>query len=113
MKRLAAVLAPVAAGCALGTSSTPKTGAAMPASIVAPCLEIQLALAKDSIQKVRASAGNIATAATPLGDPAARIDMADVQLTGTTEIADARDQFSVLSKALVGDMDMSTCGSFW
>ena len=48
----------------------------MSQAIVEPYLKIQTALASDSIDEVKANAGNIATAATALGAPAVRIDMA-------------------------------------
>lgn len=105
MRALAVVLALVAAGCAPGTSSTPKTGSSMPASIIDPYLKIQTALANDSIDSVRAHAGNIATAATSLGSPALKIDMAAIQLAATTQIADMHDRFGALSEALVAYMD--------
>lgn len=105
MRRLAAVLALVAAGCASGTSSTPETGASMPASIIDPYLKIQMALANDGIDSVRAHAGSIATAARSLGSPALKIDMAATQVAAATEIADARDRFGALSEAVVAYMD--------
>src|SRR5207245_10732906 len=67
------------AGCAPGTSNTPQAGASMSQAIIEPYLKIQTALASDSIDEVKANAGNIATAATALGAPAVRIDMAAVQ----------------------------------
>ena len=77
----------------------------MAASIIDPYLKIQTALAQDRIDEVKANAGNIATAATSLGAPAMKIDMAAVQLASATEIEDARDKFGRLSDALVTYMD--------
>lgn len=99
------VAALLGAGCAPSTGSTPKSGSSMPASVVDPYLKIQAALAKDSVDDVRANAGNVATAATALGAPAMRIDTAAVQLAAVTDIADARERFGVLSEALVAYMD--------
>lgn len=101
---LALLVLPLAA-CAPATTGTPKSGASMPASVIDPYLKIQASLAQDSIDDVRANAGNVATAATALGAPAVKIDTAAVQLASATEIADAREKFGVLSEALVAYMD--------
>jgi hypothetical protein len=95
----------IAAGCAPQTSSTPASGAAMPSSIIDPYLKIEVALSSDSIDDVRSNAGNIATAATALGSPAMKIDMAAVQLAATVDLAAARDRFGALSAAIVTYMD--------
>jgi hypothetical protein len=100
-----AILAMFVAGCAPGTSSTPKAGEAMSQAIIEPYLTIQTALAKDSIDEVKASAGNVATAATSLGAPAMRIDTAAVQLASAADLADAREKFGTLSDAIVNYMD--------
>jgi hypothetical protein len=92
-------------GCAPDTASTPKSGSAMPGSIVDPYLKISSALAQDSMDGVRANAGELATAATALGAPAVKIDTAAVQLAAATEIADARTKFATLSDAIVTYMD--------
>jgi hypothetical protein len=92
-------------GCAPGTSNTPKAGASMSQAIVEPYLKIQAALANDSIDEVKANAGNIATAATTLGAPAMRIDTAAVQLASVADLAAAREQFGTLSDAIVTYMD--------
>ena len=62
----------------------------MPPSIVDPYLKIQTALFGDSLDEVKANAGNIATAATPLGAPAFKIGTAALQLASATELPDAR-----------------------
>ena len=87
-------LSMVLTGCAPRpeTAATPKAGSALPSAIVDPYLKIASALAKDSIDGVRANAGELATAATALGAPAMKIDTAAVQLAAATEIADARDK---------------------
>ena len=77
----------------------------MPNSIIEPYLHIQTALAHDSVDQVRANAGDIATAASVLGAPAMNIDTAALQLASATEIADARDKFGALSDAMVTYMD--------
>jgi hypothetical protein len=87
-------------GCAPGTSNTPKAGASMSQAIVEPYLKIHAALANDSIDEVKANAGNIATAATTLGAPAMRIDTAAVQLASVADLDDARDKFGRLSEAI-------------
>jgi hypothetical protein len=95
------------AGCmpAPATSNTPEGGSPMPPSIVDPYLKIQTALYGDSLDEVKANAGNIATAATPLGAPAFRIGTAAVQLSSATELADARAKFATLSDVILTYMD--------
>ena len=95
------------AGClpAPATSNTPESGSPMPSSIVDPYLKIQTALYGDSVDEVRANAGNLATAATPLGAPAFKIGTAAVQLASATELADARERFGTLSNAIITYMD--------
>jgi len=102
---LAAMVTAAACMPAPQTGATPKAGATMPASIVEPYLTIQTALAQDRMDEVKASAGNIATAATALGAPAFKIDTTAVQLASATEIDDARDKFGRLSDAIVTYMD--------
>ena len=80
-------------------------GSQMPASIMDPYLQIQTALAQDRVDEVRASAGEIATAATRLGAPAMKIDTAALQLASATELADAREKFGTLTDAVVTYMD--------
>jgi HPt (histidine-containing phosphotransfer) domain-containing protein len=82
------------------TDKTPKPGAEMSRAVIDPYLKIQAALADDSMDGVKANAGNIATAATALGAPAMKIDTTAVQLAAATEIEDARDRFGALSEAL-------------
>lgn len=76
----------------------------MSPAVVEPYLKIQAALAGDSIDGVKANAGNIATAATALGAPAMRIDTAALQLASAADLPDARTKFGVLSDAIVGYM---------
>ena len=92
----------MAAACAPApqTSNTPKAGAEMPRSVIDPYLKIQAALADDSMDGVKANAGNIATAATALGAPAMKIDTTAVQLAAAGEIEDARAKFGALSEAI-------------
>ena len=72
----------------------------MPRSVIDPYLKIQAALADDSMDGVKANAGNLATAATALGAPAFKIDTTAVQLASAAEIGDARDKFGALSEAI-------------
>jgi hypothetical protein len=94
-------------GCmpAPATSGTPEAGSSMPSSIVDPYLEIQTALHAGALDPVKANAGNIATAVTPLGAPAFKIGTAAVQLAATTDLADARAKFATLSEAIIAYMD--------
>jgi hypothetical protein len=103
----AACLLLAASGCmpAPATSSTPEGGSPMPPSIVEPYLKIQAALANDSMDDVKGSAGEIATAAAPLGAPAFKIGTAAAQLTSAVELPDAREKFAGLSAALITYMD--------
>jgi hypothetical protein len=121
MKQLAMMLALVpllTCGCNQATSSPPGSGApapvilpapesgtTMPSSIVDPYLKIHTALYRDSIDNIRANAGNVATAATAFGAPAMKIDRAAVQLASATELPDARAKFETLSNAIVTYMD--------
>ena len=98
---LALLIAGASCTPAPGTSATPPPGSAMPQSIIDPYLKIQGALAHDSTEGVRANAGAIATAATALGAPAMKIDMAAVQLAAAGDLADTRAKFGTLSDALV------------
>ena len=68
-------------------------------------MKIQSALAHDTLDGVKANAGEIATAASALGAPAMKIDMAAVQLTSVSELADARDRFGALSDAVITYME--------
>jgi hypothetical protein len=97
-----AVLVFVAAACgpAPMTDKTPKAGGEMSRAVLDPYLKIQAALADDSMDGVKANAGNIATAATALGAPAMKIDTTAVQLASAAEIEDARDKFGALSEAI-------------
>ena len=92
------------AGCAPGTSSTPASGSQMPASIVDPYLKIQTALAQDSMEGLRANAGNLATAATALGAPALKIYTSALQLAPADELTDARMKFTRVSDAVIAYM---------
>jgi len=81
-------------------SAAPAPGSELPRSIVDPYLKIQLALADDSLDGVKANAGTIATAAAGLGTSATKVDTAAVQLASATEIEDARAKFGTLSEAI-------------
>jgi hypothetical protein len=94
-----------ATSCAPATSATPTGGSPMPASIVDPYLKIQTALAADSVDGVRANAGDLATAVTALGSPAFKIATAATTLTSAGELDDARQKFGTLSDAIVTYMD--------
>jgi hypothetical protein len=97
----------IVAGCtpAPATSNTPGSGSPMPSSIVEPYLKIQSALAGDSMDEVKSSAGEIATASAPLGAPAFKIGTAAAQLTSAVELPDARQKFAGLSNAIITYMD--------
>jgi len=98
---LTVLLASLCAACGqTAPAKTPAAGGEMPRSVVDPYLQIQTALASDSIEGVRANAGNIATAATSLGAPAMKIDTAAVQLAAAGDLADARAKFGALSEAI-------------
>jgi hypothetical protein len=100
--RAALVVALAATGCAPApmTDKTQKAGSEMTRAVIDPYLKIQAALADDSMDGVKANAGNIATAATSLGAPAMKIDTTALQLASATEIDDARAKFGALSEAL-------------
>ena len=77
----------------------------MPASIIDPYVKIQTALAADSVDGVRANAGDLATAVTALGSPAFKIATAAATLTSAGELDDARQKFGTMSDAIVTYMD--------
>ena len=95
-----AALAATACAPAPMTDKTPKAGSEMSRAIVDPYLKIQTALADDSMDGVKANAGDIATAATALGAPAMKIDTTALQLASAAEIGDARAKFGALSEAI-------------
>src|SRR5205823_5043888 len=72
----------------------------MSRAVVDPYLKIDEALASDSLDGVKANAGNVATAASALGAFAVKIDTAALQLASAEDIADARTKFGVLSEAI-------------
>lgn len=86
-------------------ASAPAPGSNLPASLVDPYLKIQDGLTRDSIDGLRANAGDVATAATALGAPAVKIDTAAVQLASAGDLADARVKFGALSEAIVAYKD--------
>jgi hypothetical protein len=87
------------------TTKTPTAGSEMPRSVIDPYLKIHAALSDDTIDGVRAAAGDVATAASALGAPAMKIDTAAVQLASATELEDARTKFGVLSEAIEAYMN--------
>jgi hypothetical protein len=87
------------------TSKTPAAGSEMPRSVIDPYLKIHAALADDTLEGVRAAAGDVATAAAALGAPAMKIDTAALQLASATELEDARTKFGVLSEAIAAYMN--------
>ena len=107
MKRLATILAAAAvvSACNPALKGTQERGGVMAPSIVDPYLKIQAALANDSLDEVKANAGNIATAATALGAPAMKIDTTALQLAAAADLPSARDRFGALSEAIVNYMD--------
>ena len=96
----------VIAGVSSFACSRPATSSAAPVStemsraVIDPYLKIGAALASDSMDRVTANAGEIATAASALGALAFKIDTAAAQLTGAADLQDARAKFGVLSEAI-------------
>jgi hypothetical protein len=86
-------------------AAVPQPGSTLPASVVDPYLKIEDGLTRDSIDGLRANAGDIATAAAALGAPGAKIGPAAVQLASAGDLADARRKFGVLSEAIVAYKD--------
>jgi hypothetical protein len=72
----------------------------MSRAVVEPYLKIDEALASDSLDGVKANAGDVATGASALGAFAVKIDTAALQLASADDIADARTKFGVLSEAI-------------
>jgi hypothetical protein len=92
--------AAVACAPAPATNKTPAAGSEMSRAVLDPYLKIQAALSDDTMDGVKANAGDVATAATALGAPAMKIDTAAVQLASAVEIEDAREKFGTLSEAI-------------
>jgi hypothetical protein len=92
----------IAAACAPApqTDKTPQPGTEMSRAVLDPYLKIQEALSDDKLDGVTQHAGEVATAATALGSPAIKIDMAAAQLTSVADIDDARAKFGNLSVAI-------------
>jgi len=82
------------------TSKTPAAGSEMSRAVLDPYLKIQAALSNDTMDGVKANAGEVATASAALGAPAMKIDTAAVQLASAVEIEDAREKFGTLSEAI-------------
>lgn len=106
---LAGLVSALAVACA-PTAGTPKAGSTMASSIIDPYLRIDEALASDSVDGVRAAAGDMATAATALGAPAMKVYTAAVSLSSAAQavepdIKDVRAKFGVLSDSLVTYMN--------
>jgi hypothetical protein len=95
-----ALLALVIAGCSRSAPPVTARGGQMPRSIVDPYLKIQTALGSDSTEGIRPNAGDMATAATALGGPAARIHTAALQLASAGGLDDAREKFGRVSEAI-------------
>src|SRR5262249_56720875 len=96
---LVIVIGCLAAACSRGTvKASVEPGGDMSRTIVEPYLAIQTALASDSVERVKANAGTIATAARGLGASAVEIDKAAVQLAAASDLAEARGRFGQLSE---------------
>ena len=101
-----AVVAIAAVACS-APGRTSKAPDALPQALIGPYLKIHDELAADAYDGVRQGAGEIATAASALGAPAAKIDTAALQLAAAGDLAQARDRFGVLSDAVVTYMKAS------
>ena len=96
------LLALAFAGCSKpeAAKSPGAAGREMSRAVVDPYLKIETALAGDSVDGVKANAGDLATAASALGAPAVPIATSALQLAAAGDLADARVKFAVLSEAL-------------
>jgi len=99
------VAAALAASCSPAVKGTQTSGGQMSDAVMTPYLDIQDALAQDSLEQVKINAGNLATAATSLGGPAMKIDTAAIQLAAAEDLEGARDRFGALSDAIVDYMN--------
>ena len=94
--------ASAAAPPAATVTPAPRAGEARPLPpLVDHAIAIQVALAHDSIDGLRANATALRQAAQAAGAPASGIDRAAATLETATTIADARRNFGVLSDALI------------
>ena len=98
------VIGAVVCSCSPAVKGTQTSGGQMSAAVLDPYLDIQEALAQDSLDQVKINAGNLATAATSLGGPAMKIDTTAIQLAAAEDLEGARDRFGALSEAVVDYM---------
>jgi hypothetical protein len=82
------------------TAPAASASTEMSRAVVDPYVKVAEALASDSIDGIRANAGDIATAAARLGALAFKIDTAALQLASADDLDDARAKFGVLSEAI-------------
>lgn len=97
---LVAALGAAACGRDQPAAAPASASKEMSRAVVDPYLKIDVALAADSMDGVKANAGEVATAAAALGVYAVKIDTAALQLASAADLADARAKFGVLSEAL-------------
>ena len=101
---------------ALGVMSG-VASAELPSSIVSPYLEIQVALAGDTFDGVKALAARISTEAGELGEHAEALQAAARTLAAAGDLNSARTAFGPLSDALItyandtglGDLKVAFC----
>jgi hypothetical protein len=79
----------------------------IPAALIDPYLRIQVALAADKIDSIKAEAAQIARAAGSLGAEAKPVADADRQMEGVANIQKARDAFGTLSDAMIAYLKAS------
>jgi hypothetical protein len=106
--KYALVLAALVAASACTPGAPPvneQTTRAINQRIVEPYLTIQGGLAKDRVDEVKANAGQIATAASGLGAPAAGIATSAVRLSAAADLVDARIKFAALSEAITAYLE--------
>jgi hypothetical protein len=102
---IAVALAAVTACSSPAVKGSQASGGTMTAAVMDPYLNIEEALAQDSLDQVKINAGNLATAASSLGGPAMKIDTSAIQLAAADDLESARDRFGALSEAVVDYMN--------
>lgn len=97
---LAAVGCGVANEAAKPAAATATASTSVSAQVVDPYLKIHAGLAKDTVDGLKASAGEVAAAAKGLGAPAAKVEAAATELAAAEDIKAAREKFGALSEAI-------------
>jgi len=90
-------IAAVCAVMALGAEASAKAAVELTPKLVDPLVRVQVALAADKVDTVKADAAEIAKAAEGLGEPAKPVVAAAKQLESASDLSSARKAFGQLT----------------